>query len=178
MPSGFSNTGLGPMAVEVLVAGHQQQATIERDRDGTWRVAPRGGDAVAVRVLDRAPGRLCLQADGHRFDALVHVDGPSVQVVLPGANVTLRREPRFPHARTAEEPGAALSPMPGSVIEVLVEEGQQVTRGDVLVVVEAMKMEHRIAADVDGVVSAVRVEAGTQVEADDVLVVVDEAEDA
>ena len=178
VPSGFSNTGLGPMAVDVLVAGHQQQATIERDRDGTWHVAPRGEDATAVRVLDRAPGRLLLQVDGHRFDALVHVDGPSVQVVLPGANVTLRREPRFPHARTAEEPGAALSPMPGSVIEVLVAEGQQVARGDVLVVVEAMKMEHRIAADVDGVVSAVKVQAGTQVEADDVLVVVDETEDA
>ncbi len=178
VPSGFSNTGLGPMAVDVLVAGHQQQATIERDRDGTWHVAPRGEHAVGVRVLARAPGRLRVEVDGHRLDARVHVDGPSVQVVLPSGNVTLRREPRFPHARTVEEPGAALSPMPGSVVEVLVEEGQQVTRGDVLVVVEAMKMEHRIAADVDGVVSAVKVQAGTQVEADDVLVVVDEAEDA
>ena len=76
-----------------------------------------------------------------------------------------------------DDPGAALSPMPGSVVEVLVDEGQDVVRGDVLVVVEAMKMEHRIAADVDGVVSEVRVSAGSQVEADDVLVVV-RADDA
>ena len=177
VPSGFSNTGLGPMRVPVLVAGAEHEPTIDRDRDGTWHVAPRGEDRVAVRVLGRDGDRLLVEVDDHRVEAVVHVDGPSVQVVLPGANVTLRREPRFPAARTVDEPGAALSPMPGAVVEVLVEEGQRVARGEVLVVVEAMKMEHRIAADVDGVVSAVRVASGRQVEADDVLVVVD-ADDA
>jgi biotin carboxyl carrier protein len=133
---------------------------------------------VGVRVLGRSGGVLRLDVDGHRLGARVHVDGPSVQVVLPGANVTLHREPRFPVHRRAHEPGAALAPMPGAVVEVLVEEGRRVARGDVLVVVEAMKMEHRIAADVDGVVARVEVAAGTQVEADDVLVVVEADEDA
>ena len=173
VPSGFSNTGLGPLAVPVIVAGERREATIARDRDGTWRVAPRGADARPVRILTRDQDRLRLEVDGHRVDALVHVDGPSVQVVLPGANVTLHREPRFPAARAVEEPGAALSPMPGAVVDVLVEAGQEVSRGDVLVVVEAMKMEHRIAADVDGTVAEVRVGPGDQVEADDVLVVID-----
>ncbi len=179
VPSGFSNTGLGPLTVPVLVAGERREATVERDRDGTWRVDARGdGDTVEVRVLAREAGDLRLDVGGHRLTATVHVDGPSVQVVLPDANVTLHREPRFPAASVADEPGAALSPMPGSVVEVLVEPGHQVTRGQVLVVVEAMKMEHRITAVVDGTVAEVRVEAGTQVQADDVLVVVDPDDEA
>ena len=177
LPAGFSNTGLGPMVVPVLVGGTRREATIEPRPDGSWRIAADGSEPRTVRVLDRDPHGLRLDVEGHRFDATVHVDGPSVQVVLPDANVTLHREPRFPHAAASDEPGAAVSPMPGSVVEVLVAEGDRVARGDGLLVVEAMKMEHRLEADVDGVVIDVRVAAGTQVEADDVLVVVDPDDD-
>ena len=172
LPAGFSNTGLGPMLVPVLVGGVRREATIEPQRDGSWRVAPDGSEPRTVHVVERGPQGLRLDVEGRRFDATIHVDGPSVQVVLPDANVTLHREPRFPHAAPSDEPGAAIAPMPGSVVEVLVSEGDRVARGDGLLVVEAMKMEHRLEADVDGVVADVRVAAGTQVEADDVLVVV------
>jgi propionyl-CoA carboxylase alpha chain len=105
--------------------------------------------------------------------ASVHRFHDSVQVVLPQGNVTLFEHPRFPKRAAADEPGATLAPMPGAVVAVSVEVGQAVSAGDQLVIVEAMKMEHRIQSPIDGVVAAVRVTVGQQVDAGDVLVVVE-----
>ena len=60
--------------------------------------------------------------------------------------------------------------MPGAVVRVLVEAGATVTKGEPLVVLEAMKMEHTVASPADGTVSEVRVTAGQQVDAGAVLV--------
>jgi biotin carboxyl carrier protein len=68
--------------------------------------------------------------------------------------------------------------MPGSVVTVAVSEGQQVARGELLVTVEAMKMEHRVTAPFEGTVAEVHVAAGQQVDADQLLVVVEEAQGA
>ena len=62
--------------------------------------------------------------------------------------------------------------MPGRVVSLAVAEGQEVAAGDLLIVVEAMKMEHRITAAEAGVVTTVAVSAGQQVDGGDVLVVV------
>ena len=70
--------------------------------------------------------------------------------------------------------GSLQAPLPGSVVRVGVEPGQVVTAGQVLVVLEAMKMEHSVAATVDGTVVEVRVGVGDQVEGGQVLVVVEE----
>jgi len=66
--------------------------------------------------------------------------------------------------------GSLRSPLPGRVIQVLVSEGQQVQAGDVLVIIEAMKMEHRIEAPTDGIINAVYFSMGDMVQADEVLV--------
>jgi pyruvate/2-oxoglutarate dehydrogenase complex dihydrolipoamide acyltransferase (E2) component len=63
--------------------------------------------------------------------------------------------------------------MPGTVTRVAVAVGDRVEHGDVLVVLEAMKMEHTVAAASGGTVTAVHVAAGEQVETGQVLVVVD-----
>ena len=62
------------------------------------------------------------------------------------------------------------SPMTGRVIEVLVAEGEEVGAGDVVVVIESMKMENEVVCDVDGLVSAVHVEEDQSVSEGDRLV--------
>jgi acetyl-CoA/propionyl-CoA carboxylase biotin carboxyl carrier protein len=69
--------------------------------------------------------------------------------------------------------GPVLSPMPGTVTVVEVTEGQQVTAGQTLVVVEAMKMEHVLTAPVDGTVRELRARPGGTVAKDAVLLVVE-----
>jgi acetyl/propionyl-CoA carboxylase alpha subunit len=83
--------------------------------------------------------------------------------------------PRFPIIAATEAPGSLHAPMPGRVVRVEVEPDQAVSGGQVLLVLEAMKMEHTIRSPRDGVVSEVDCAPGDQVEAGAVLVVVTEA---
>ena len=79
-----------------------------------------------------------------------------------------------PAAKPAAAPAAGVqvkSPLPGSVIKVLVSEGQAVKRGDTLLTLESMKMENAIMAEQDGTVKQIAVSAGQNVMQDDLLVV-------
>ena len=89
-------------------------------------------------------------------------------------------KPAAPAAPKAEAPKAAAaaaggvqvkSPLPGSVIKVLVSEGQAVKKGDTLLTLESMKMENAIMAEADGTVKQIAVSAGQNVMQDDLLVV-------
>ncbi|ORA61150.1 hypothetical protein BST23_22100, partial [Mycolicibacterium elephantis] len=84
--------------------------------------------------------------------------------------VAMTVEPRFTAASVDSILNGPTSPMPGTVQSVHVSVGQQVSAGDRLVVVEAMKMEHVIRAWADAVVAKVLVEAGQAVVAGGVLV--------
>ncbi len=74
----------------------------------------------------------------------------------------------------AEQGGRIVAPMSGKVLDVMVREGEEVKRGDIVVVLEAMKMEHELVALVDGTVAGVYVERGAQVMQDVLLVEIEE----
>jgi propionyl-CoA carboxylase alpha chain len=139
-------------------------------------------DAVGYDVLvhgwipggPTATGYLDVEVDGHRQRVAVARHDGDVKIVTPSGRVAVHERPRFPAAALEEVAGATLAPMPGAVVTVAVEPGQTVSKGDLLVTVEAMKMEHRVTAPFDGVVGEVRVTPGQQVDADAVLVVVEE----
>jgi len=76
---------------------------------------------------------------------------------------TFRWERMEPGATSSGHDSGLAAPMPGKVLEVLVDVGQSVTAGDALMVLEAMKMEHRIVATSGGVVTAVHFQANDQV---------------
>jgi acetyl/propionyl-CoA carboxylase alpha subunit len=82
--------------------------------------------------------------------------------------------PRFPDSGHDEDAGSLHAPIPGKVIRVDVGKGDQVVEGQILVVIEAMKMEHALRSPHNGTVVDVRHRAGDQIEADTVLVVVEE----
>jgi len=66
--------------------------------------------------------------------------------------------------------GAVTAPLPGTVLDVPVSVGQQVKAGQILAIIEAMKMENEIVAPTDGTVASIAVRKGDAVEADDLLV--------
>jgi propionyl-CoA carboxylase alpha chain len=190
LPSGFTNTAAFDPEARFTVAGEERAVRYRAQRDGTWTVrvlatrgdadADRDGDDTAAapehRVLVHATdrdGHLDLEVDGHRQRVRVVGRDGDLQVLTAAGRVTLTEQPRFPEQAGEEVAGATLAPMPGSVVTVAVEPGQPVSKGDLLVTVEAMKMEHRVTAPFDGEVAEVRVEAGQQVDADQVLVVVE-----
>jgi len=82
--------------------------------------------------------------------------------------------PKAEAPKPAAAPAAGLqvkSPLPGSVIKVLVSEGQAVKKGDTLLTLESMKMENAIMAEADGTVKQIAVSAGQNVMQDDLLIV-------
>ena len=87
------------------------------------------------------------------------------------------RDVTYAAAAKSDGPGSgrAIAPMDGSVIDVRVQLWQRVERGETLAVIEAMKLELRVAADTAGIVRAVHVRPGTQVKARQVLVEVHDA---
>ena len=112
-----------------------------------------------------------------RQKVVVEVGGRRVEVSLPGdlalgggapsANGVVRKKPK---ARARKKGGGAAAsgdavaaPMQGTVVKVAVEEGQQVSAGDLVVVLEAMKMENPVTAHKDGVVTGLAIEAGAAV---------------
>jgi len=127
-----------------------------------------------VMLVDLAPGYAVLEADGVRrrfevasYDGLVCVDsalGP----------VSLTPLERFADPSAQVPAGSLLAPMPGTVTRVAVGEGDRVAEGQPLLWMEAMKMEHTIAAPSAGVVTELPVSAGEQVEVGAVLAVVKE----
>jgi acetyl-CoA/propionyl-CoA carboxylase biotin carboxyl carrier protein len=120
-----------------------------------------------------ASGLVHVTLDGRTTTWHVAVDGDTVWVGGQGAAWPLHEQPRTLRAEDAHaHDGDITSPMPGSVIAVHAEAGTQVTKGQPLVVVEAMKMEHTLTAPLDGTVAEVLVRVGQQVKVDELLATV------
>jgi biotin carboxyl carrier protein len=103
------------------------------------------------------------RSDGYR----VHLSDETYTVALAEASRDGARA-----VRQADGPTRLAAPMPGRVVKVLVEEGQEVVAGEGLVVIEAMKMENELKASRGGSVRKVAVHQGQAVEAGALLVVV------
>jgi propionyl-CoA carboxylase alpha chain len=98
--------------------------------------------------------------------------GAHVWVLSEGTLFHLIETPRFPEAAARGVEGGLVAPMPGKVVKVLVDAGQEVAAGAPLVVLEAMKMEHTVRSRDAGTVRAIHVTVGEQVDADRLLAVV------
>jgi len=103
-----------------------------------------------------------LDVDLHPEDLLV-LDENEVVVFEYGETFAFRRPTADAVAHGGESDGAVISPMPGKVVSVSVKAGDTVSKGQTLLVLEAMKMEHALAAPFDGVVAELTAVAGGQV---------------
>ncbi len=104
---------------------------------------------------------LWLEIDGRKHKAVATKVGDVWWVHVMGH--TLQFEVVEAGASSSEDEGGLIAPMPGKILEVHVREGQSVSSGDVLMVMEAMKMEHKIVASSDGKVDSINFKEGDQV---------------
>jgi len=127
---------------------------------------------LAAELLAAAPDKVTLQLGPvtHRFAVSTYGTGVEVDSTLGAVSLTL--VPALPEPSEKLAAGAMVAPMPGSVIRVSVRAGQQVEAGAEILVLEAMKMEHRVLAQEAGEVTDIAVTQGQQVEAGAVLAVI------
>jgi propionyl-CoA carboxylase alpha chain len=112
----------------------------------------------------------------HRFTVTAY-DTPAgrrIEVDSALGAVALTEIPRFADPADRVVEGATVAPMPGTVARLTVRVGDRVVAGAELLVLEAMKMQHRVVAATSGVVAELRVAAGQQVDAGAVLAVIEE----
>jgi len=119
---------------------------------------------------------LVVELDGVRRRFRVATDGGRIFVHGPDGTTELTRVARFQLSRAEELAGGCVAPMTGIIRKVNVSVGDEVAEGAVLLVLEAMKMEHQLVTHSCGTVREVRVEVGQMVDPDDVLVIVEPKE--
>jgi pyruvate carboxylase subunit B len=147
---------LGPQGVQV--DGERVAAELQAVPDGPVQSLLLDGASHRLVAHRSAPGHWELQLRGWRLAAEV-VDERTLRIrELTGA------------AAAAAGPRPVRAPMPGLVVRVEVAEGDEVKPGQGLVIVEAMKMENELRAEIAGRVQAVHVQAGQAVEKDQVLI--------
>jgi 3-methylcrotonyl-CoA carboxylase alpha subunit len=128
-------------------------------------------------MLEHLPGgRLAGQIDGRDVEARVDRDDEATVVRRQCLRFEFRPDTGAEHHASAEHEGHVRAPMPGHVLDVRATAGADVAAGAVLIVLEAMKMEHSLVAPWAGTVKSVAVKPGDRVEEGAELVVLEPQE--
>ena len=129
-----------------------------------------GGAVTEVDETDeRIERRVTAEVDGKRFEVRLFLDGAAAGSAKPKRQ---KRTSSSSGSPTGASGDTIVSPMQGTVLKVLVEQGAEVAADDVICIVEAMKMENEVAAHQAGTVKELKVTAGDAVQAGQVLAVV------
>ena len=175
IPAAWRNVGPADQPRTYLLRGVPHVVEISGPH-GRRRVSL-DGEPVTFAAVEVEGTRIAGEFDGRFVRADVHAVGDVRYLDGTLGTVALTEVPRLRPPELEEAPGSMHAPLPGAVHRVTVSVGAEVAAGDVLMVLEAMKMEHAIRAPLDGRVAEVLVGDGDQVDAGEVLVVVTPRED-
>ena len=139
---------------------HEVQVTYLADG---WQVQA-GAATARVKLAMAHENDIVIKIADQTVAATVVRDGEHFHVFAQGKHTDLHYQDALAHAGEAEAEGGRLTaPMPGKIVAVLVNKAQEVKKGDALLIMEAMKMEHTISAPHDGVIAEVLYAIGDQV---------------
>jgi geranyl-CoA carboxylase alpha subunit len=166
----WSSTGIAVWPFRLTVGEAHHPANIMAVGTNGYLVAF-GGEMVEVCVEERSGGAVRFTAMGLQQTARFALDEDVLHLDLNGVTAAVR-ETAHESAGAARRDGSArlLAPMNGAIIGVFAKPGDAVTRGQRIVVLEAMKMQHEICAERDGTIERILVKAGDQVATRQLLV--------
>ncbi|PUA81339.1 acetyl/propionyl/methylcrotonyl-CoA carboxylase subunit alpha [Nocardioides currus] len=164
------------------VTSQPQRTTFEGHEPVEWWGTRDGFVVDGVTVLEVSPTHARLEVDGvvtqtrGQWSDTAPGTPRELWVDGPALSACLREVPRFTDPADAVATGSLLAPMPGTVVRVAVAASDEVEAGAVVLVLEAMKMQHTVTAPHAGTVTEINVEPGAQVASGEVLAVVTEGE--
>ena len=129
-----------------------------------------------VRLLSQSTDQQIIEIDNRRQVIKTSINNHTVHTQSRFGTAAWTRQPKFTHSESEQFGSGPTSPLPGTVIAVNVTEGQTVNEGEVLVVVEAMKMEHKIVATATATVTSIHFQPGDSVDTGDLLVSLEQGE--
>lgn len=173
IPSGWRNNPSQDQRLTFTASDDAMTVAYRFERDGL-RLSVNGEELETPQLVCCSEESVTLGTAGIQRTYSVHRVGDTHYIDSPLGFTTLVELPRFPEAATEVVTGSLTAPLPGMVSEVLVSIGDTVKQGDLLVVIESMKVLHRISAPHAGEVSQLPVHTGDTVEAGAVLAVIDD----
>ncbi len=153
-----------------------------REYEGGFQVAYRNTrgrlTTDQVSVISATGNEVVLESDGLTERYEVSVGEGFVDVSGPAGTHSFVPVRVFVDPADVVAEGSLLAPMPAAVTDVAVSEGQKVSKGETIVVLEAMKMQHTLTAPYDGVVSELRASVGQQLQSGEVIAIIEEGIEA
>jgi 3-methylcrotonyl-CoA carboxylase alpha subunit len=128
-----------------------------------------------VKHIETHAHQMTITLNSHNYECIVYSSDYNTDFIYRGQHYHLRliKENLFENTQSAQPEGACKAPMPGIITQVFVKAGDAFSKGDKLIAIEAMKMEHTLAAPDNGVVKAIPYAVGKQVSEGELLLEVE-----
>ena len=169
IPTGWRNSRLPRQKINFRYLEKDLEVTYKANRDGSFDV----NDGTVARVVKWTSSGIDIEVNKSRFFSKVTRDNDNIVVHGPWGDALFTILPRFTLPGSEAQAGGLIAPMPGKVVDLKVKTGSKVKKGDTLVILEAMKMEHQVKAPEDGKITKVLIKKDDQLENGALLMVLD-----
>ena len=169
IPTGWRNSRLPRQKINFRYLEKNLEVTYKANRDGSFDV----NDGTVARVVKWTSYGIDIEVNNSRFFSKVTRDNDNIVVHGPWGDALFKILPRFTLPGSEAQAGGLIAPMPGKVVDLKVKTGSKVKKGDTLVILEAMKMEHQVKAPEDGKITKVLIKKDDQLENGALLMVLD-----
>ena len=166
--SGWTNSRLPKQKINFLVNSEEISISYKSNRDGSFNV----NKGITAKIINWNKSGIDIEIENKRFFSKVTRKDEKLVVHGPWGDILFKIMPRFKSIGQEVQDGGLVAPMPGKVIDLKVKVGSKIKKGDTLVILEAMKMEHTIKAIEDGVVDELFISDSDQVENGALLMVI------
>lgn len=167
--SGWNNARLPYQEVKLLLDDQEYRVKYKSLKDGNFVSA----ESEIIRMFDWYEDFIDVEISNVRYRSKITMDDDLLLIQTHKGNLLFKILPKFNITQEEAIKGGLTAPMPGKVVEIKIKKGSNIKKGDTLVILEAMKMEHKVLAPDNGKIKEVLIKENDQVENGQTLVVLD-----
>ena len=166
--SGWTNSRLPKQKINFQYNSEELSILYKSNRDGSFEI----NKGINAKIIEWNNSGIDIEIEDIRFFSKVTRKDANLIVHGPWGDILFKIMPRFKSVSQEVKDGGLIAPMPGKVIDLMVKVGSKIKKGDTLVILEAMKMEHTVKATEDGVIDELFISNHDQVENGALLMVI------
>ena len=166
--SGWTNSRLPKQKISFQYNSEELSILYKSNRDGSFEI----NKGINAKIIEWNNSGIDIEIEDKRFFSKVTRKDKNLIVHGPWGDILFKIMPRFKSVNQEVQDGGLIAPMPGKVIDLKVKVGSKIKKGDTLVILEAMKMEHTVKATENGVIDELFISNHDQVENGALLMVI------
>ena len=167
--SGWNNARLPYQEVKLSLDDQEYRVKYKSLKDGNFVSA----ESEIIRMFDWHEDFIDVEISNVRYRSKITMDDDLLLIQTHKGNLLFKILPKFNITQEEAIKGGLTAPMPGKVVEIKIKKGSNIKKGDTLLILEAMKMEHKVLAPDNGKIKEVLIKENDQVENGQTLVVLD-----